>query len=418
MPLWQKKPKIRVLARHTSSLPYFTGRHLLFEVKNSAKKLVMELSRDREQRDPLLDTYLTLTLNGRPLTFIQASGCPTCQSMLAAGYGLPEDAPELRRAADAIAAPFTRLEEALERLEPVVGLLAPGYYILSLAHCFPTDGDGHFFWDVPNGFTPSPATAQIYDPGTYTTLPVSPCFLCPSQSSEKYDLCRVEEYRRQLREGRPLSPALCYSTFEYLSILLDGHHRACACALEGVPLPCLILSSARLLWQDGAVKVAWPDEERQPVPGLSIPKNKTRRPFPDNTFRPVPTPGALFTRRWELEYQQAALPFPTVTEAGALVAYGKRELTLEGILALEDPWDSLLPPVLLSYICRQPGADAKKLALSFTGKNAPPGLREAAFRILAGIKGDPEIEDLFVDYLVECEDKRDPLRIIADRYWD
>jgi len=63
-------------------------------------------------------------------------------------------------------------------------------------------------------------------------------------------------------------------------------------------------------------------------------------------------------------------------------------------------------------------ADAKKLALSFAGENVPATMRQAAFRVLAGIKGDPEIEDLFVDYLVECEDKGDPLRIIADRYWD
>ena len=34
------------------------------------------------------------------------------------------------------------------------------------------------------------------------------------------------------------------------------------------------------------------------------------------------------------------------------------------------------------------------------------------------MKGDLEIEDFFVDYLVECDDKDDPLRRIADRYWD
>ena len=78
----------------------------------------------------------------------------------------------------------------------------------------------------------------------------------------------------------------------------------------------------------------------------------------------------------------------------------------------------MVPPALLSYFCRQPGADSKGLALSFAGAETPPCLREAAFRILAGIKGDPEIEDLFVDYLVDCEDRKDPLRLIADHYWD
>ena len=417
MALWQKKPKVKILARHTTDGPWFSGEHLLFEVRDSAKKLVMELSRDRAQSDPMLDTYLTLTLKGQPLAFIQTSGCPTCQSLLAAGYGLRSDCLELRKAADAIAAPFAGLEDALEHLAPVTGLLAPGYYTLSLADCFPTDGSGHFFWDIPNGFTSSPATAETYDPETYSVLPVFPRFLHPSQSTGKYDPRQVEAYRRQFREGKPLPPALAYCAFAYLSILLDGHHRACACALEGVPLPCLLLSSARFVGRDGDWKVVWPDGERETVPGVSIPLEQMHRCFPAPPSAPPPVPGELFRRQWEPEYRRAAARYPDTVEAGALALYGREALTLEGIRALEDPLGSLVPPVLLSYFCRQPGTDAKKLALLFAGKDVPPKLREAAFRVLASIKGDPEIEDLFVDYLVECEQRDDPLRRIADGYW-
>ena len=181
MPLWQKKSKTTILARHTTAGPYFAGEHLFFQVKGGAGALRMEMSRDPDCTDPMLDTYQTLTLNGTPLAFIQTSGCPTCQSLLAAGYGLPEDCPQLRQGADAIAAPFSGLEEALERLAPVTGLLPSGYYILSLVDCYPTDGSGHFFWDIPNGFTFSPATAQTFDPETYSVLPVFPRFLHPTQ---------------------------------------------------------------------------------------------------------------------------------------------------------------------------------------------------------------------------------------------
>ena len=418
MSFWRKAPKTTVLAQHTTRLPYFTGEHLFFEVEGSTGALKMELTRDPDCDDPMLDSYLTLTLHGQPLALIQSSGCPTCQSLLAAGHGLPEDCPALREAADAIAAPFAGLREALARLAPVAGLLAPGYYILSLVDCFPTDGSGHFFWDIPNGFTPSPATAQTYDPETCSLLPVFPRFLHPSQSTAKYDSDRVEQYRRQLRTGAPLPPALCYAAFEYLSILLDGHHRACACALEGVPVPCLILSSACFMGRDDHWKVVWPDEERETVPGVAIPLTKMRRCWPAPPAAPPPIPGELFTRRWEPAYQRATAPFPDTVEAGALALYGQKELTLTGIRALPDPYGPVIPPVLLRYFCRQPGADAKALALSFSGRDTPPNLRQAAFRILAAIRGDPEIEDLFVDYLVECEQKDDPLRRIADRYWD
>ena len=418
MPLFRKQPAAQILARHITRRPWFSGEHLFFRVRNSAGTLRMELTRDPDCPDVMLDTYLALTLKGQPLAFLQTSGCPTCQSLLAAGYGLPENAPELRQAADAIAAPFDGLEEALERLSPVTGLLSPGYYILTLTRCYPTDGNGHFFWDVPNSYTDSPATAKTYNLETYSCLPVFPRFLYPSQSTEKYDPDRVEQYRKAIREGKPLPPALCYSAFEYLSILLDGHHRACACALEGIPLPCLILSSARFSGRDDHWQVVWPDEERDTVPGISIPLKQMYCCFPGSPSAPPPKPGRLFTRRWEPEYQRAAARFPDTVEAGALALYNQETLTLEGIRALEDPQGSLVPPALLSYFCRQPGADSKGLALSFAGAEAPPCLRAAAFRILAGIKGDPEIEDLFVDYLVDCEDRKDPLRLIADYYWD
>ena len=118
MALWDLSPKITILARHTTKRPYFSGEHLFFRVKGGTGALRMEMSRDPACADPMLDTYQTLTLNGTPLALIQASGCPTCQSLLAAGHGLPVDCPQLRQAADAIAAPFDHLEEALERLCP------------------------------------------------------------------------------------------------------------------------------------------------------------------------------------------------------------------------------------------------------------------------------------------------------------
>ncbi len=420
MALWDLSPKITILARHTTKRPYFSGEHLFFRVKGGTGALRMEMSRDPTCADPMLDTYQTLTLNGTPLALIQASGCPTCQSLLAAGHGLPVDCPQLRQAADAIAAPFDHLEEALERLAPVTGLLPSGYFILSLVDCYPTDGSGHFFWDIPNGFTLSPATAQTFDPETYSVLPVFPRFLHPTQPAAKHDPRRVEEYRRQLRAGKRLSPALCHAAFEYLSILLDGHHRACACALEGVPVPCLILSSPRFLGKDGDWKVIWPDEERETVPGLSIPLEKMRRCWSAPPSAPPPTPGELFGRRWEPDYQKAAALFPDVVEAGALALYGRDALDAEGIQELQDreQQSALVSPALLRYFLRQPGTDAKRLALSFARPWAPLPLRTEAFRALSAIKGNPEIEDFFVDYLVGCDDRDDPLRRIADRYWD
>ena len=185
-------------------------------------------------------------------------------------------------------------------------------------------------------------------------------------------------------------------------------------------MPCLVLSSPRFLGRDKDWKVIWPDEKRETVPGLAIPLEKMRRCWSAPPSAPPPTPGELFGRRWEPDYQKAASLFPDVVEAGALALYGRDALDAEGILELQnrEQESALVSPALLRYFLRQPGMDAKRLALSFARPWAPEPLRREAFRALSAMKGDLEIEDFFVDYLVECDDKDDPLRRIADRYWD
>ena len=44
--------------------------------------------------------------------------------------------------------------------------------------------------------------------------------------------------------------------------------------------------------------------------------------------------------------------------------------------------------------------------------------RRLAYRALSRMKGDAEIEQLFIDYLVEHDDKHDMMREIVDGYWD
>ena len=51
---------------------------------------------EKEARGCETDYRSILYLGETPLLRIQANGSPTCESMLAAGYGIPEDCREIR----------------------------------------------------------------------------------------------------------------------------------------------------------------------------------------------------------------------------------------------------------------------------------------------------------------------------------
>ena len=415
--------KVRPIVRHTGCLAAFPSEHLLFAVQNGAGKL--RIAGCENTREILPDTEFcgALLLGDTPLVEVQSSGCPTCESLLAAGYGLPESSPVLLQIREAMTRPYAGLEEALARLRPLLGLLPTGLYVLSHSAYFPTDGVGRFFWNAPDRMTAYPATAELYESGCYRGFPCFPCFLYPSQPVRKYDATRVEEYRRQIREGRPLPPALVYALWGYLGVLLDGHHRACACALEGKSVPCLTIANPGRIWRKGVPHLVWPDEAETAEEELP-PKWRALldRPARYSTVKlpPRSEPDGALSRGWPREYANAARQYPDFREAATLACYPKIELTREGLDFLicdEDYEDVAGAARLLTYAARRLGAEAKPLLLSYAAADNCKEMRRAALAALCRIKNDPEIEELMIRILVDCERRDDPLYRIADGYW-
>ena len=100
-----------------------------------------------------------LTLRGTPLIVHNAPDCPTCAGLLATGYGLDKaDAPELQQISDVINAPYVDLDTSIASMAPLLGLLSSGLYVIAEGDSFPADGNGNFFWDVPDAFSNVEAT--------------------------------------------------------------------------------------------------------------------------------------------------------------------------------------------------------------------------------------------------------------------
>ena len=335
------KIQAKPLASRSVPSPWFPSEHLLFSLEGGSGRLRGQWY-PREKMDS--EIPFAVVLGDIPLVLTQSSGCPTCESLLAAGYGLPPSR-ELRETAARLSAPCTGLEDSLERLKPVLGLLPSGIYILSHCLCCPTDGAGHFFWDIPSGFTSMTATAQIYDSDNFRVLPSFPCFLYPSQPGTKHDTERVEYYRELIRRGEPVPPALAYFAKGYLCLLLDGHHRACACALEGRQLPCLVLSVPGGFWKGGMFHLCWPGCQKiSEVLPFSQQEWKAleKTAYSIRKDGPPPAPIPFPAKEWPQEYQAGADVFPTCREAAALALYPQRELTAQGVEELlhnEEEWD-------------------------------------------------------------------------------
>ena len=236
-----KKPSVQV-CQSVDTAPYFwCNEAVLIEVKNGRSALRWVRQKDYDNDYMYLSA---LMLKDRPILQATLPECPTCEGLLATGYGIEKiDCSELKEIADKINMPYEGINQAVSNISAILGLLQDGTYVIADCNVFPTDGNGNFFWDVPSELTSAPITAgcltYIDDECNYTGG--VPAFLYPSQSTDKFDSNCIEHYQRLLSDRQHFPRGIAYYCKEFGSILLDGHHKASACALSGETVPTLVI---------------------------------------------------------------------------------------------------------------------------------------------------------------------------------
>ena len=185
-----------------------------------------------------------IRLNNTPLVQINAPYCPTSNSLLATGYGIENaNCDELMEIQKEINTDFISLENSIKAMNPLLKLFEIGFYMIVEAECYPIDGNGNFFWNVPNKLTDSPATGLAYlrDSDTYCVFN-QPVYLYPTQTTDCYDEKRVKYYIDKFNNTDNNEPrAIVYNFGGFINFIIDGHHKACAAALLGKPLKCLLI---------------------------------------------------------------------------------------------------------------------------------------------------------------------------------
>lgn len=379
-----------------------------------------------------------LTLRGTPLLSGHFAAWETSESRLCTGWGLDTvECPELDALRETLNGGFARLEDAVPALPPLLELLPEGVYVLAESDAYPTDGYGQFFWNVPDWLESNQATGAVYlndDDYDYQYERLPPVFLYPSQRRSRLDMERVEHYRTRFQQDGPLPHGIALYVTEGMSVLLDGHHKAAAAALLGRTLPCLTVLRLEH-YQLRPLAESRSREKKagcfgpftvpiEAMDGVKLPKepwkhSENSASLPEGRLADIELPEALLAagKRYPTAggyalVSAAEISYPTDRELETwLAAPGLYRPQLRGALVvLRSRGDSRLKDTALR--CAAVG-------------DAHCSLKAEAFRVLAELKGDPDVENFFINYFVSLEEPpsvhgsaQDDLTQIAHSFWD
>jgi len=374
------------------------------------------------------DYLKQITLNGTPLMQINSPEYSTFKRILSAGHGIENaNCRELNDIQECINKPFVSLEDSIETLEPLLELLDSGLYVIADALCYPTDGDRHFFWDVPDKPAESPAMEPILlADRIHPYIWGQPAFLYPTEDTDSYNEERVRHYIEAFEKPKNAPRALVYSFGQFLGFLLDGHHKACAAAILRKPLKSLVIIPFTRYGYSSRLNRAVRDVlyfGSVSIPVKVIPSKYLPVEQHKESTSYTYLSGTIDHRVWEDRYLKTACVFPSVYEyadmATAEIPDGTPvtdELIRNCLVNPDFENQQILKAILFKMELQEdPGRKAAAIACA---KQLPFGtLLKQVYRVLAKIRNDPEVEQVFVDYLIDHEEIHDPLLPIINSYW-
>ena len=373
-----------------------------------------------------------IRLNNTPLVQINTPDCPTSNSLLATGHGIENaNCDELMEIQKEINTDFISLENSIKAMNPLLKLFETGFYMIAEAECYPTDGNGNFFWNVPNKLTDSPATGLAYlrDSDTYCVFN-QPVYLYPTQTTDCYDEKRVKYYIDKFNNTDNNEPrAIVYNFGGFINFIIDGHHKACAAALLGKPLKCLLIIKgeySRNYGEDNQIYLKFLNSEikKEDIPIKYQPFLKEKK---KNWGSIIINEGTVNKRKWEDKYINSAKKYPSILEYAIKVD----DLIYENI----EISDELINYCLINFD-KDSQIKARKIfrnlelldvekAKDFAIRYAKASLKQkisndlklVIYNFLVNIKNNTKVEQIFIDYIVYNEDRDDPVLELINSYW-
>ena len=311
-------------------------------------------------------------------------------------------------------------------------LFETGFYLIADAECYPTDGEKNFYWDISNKLKDFPATGSAYlieEEESYYVFN-QPVYLYPTQTTDCYNKERVEYYIEKFKNcDNNESRAIVYNFGEFINFVIDGHHKACASALLGKSLKCLLIIK-------GEGYRDWNKKNYLKFLGTEIEGDKISDKYRELAKFEINIPtksvsikeGCVNKREWEQEYIESVKKFPDLIKYATIVndlVYEKMEITDDLMEYYLKKFDRESQRKVRIIIHNLEFSDKKK-AQEFIIKYARASLKHKIsnklkilmYESLVKIKDNPEIEQVFIDYIVQNEDINDPILKIIDSYWE
>lgn len=414
--------KVKIIKRiDTSSLLWCNAAYLISLKGTGALKNEISYYKNDYMHSSIL------TLNETPLIQSKLPGCSTCAGLLATGYGIENaNCDELHRIRDSINSDFIDLDTSLDILSPLLNLLESGLYVIADIEHYPTDGNNNFFWNVPNKMTLNPATgaARTED---FSYACGAPTFLYPSESTEFFNEERVSYYIDRFCSSDNRPRAIAYHLSEYISVLLDGHHKATAAALHGEPISCITIIPASCT----SYKAHCPTKIESAVFGSFLfkgndipahlhPQLKASYTEPKCT-KPYTTKNNLLSKEWSSKYLSTTSKYPSLTEVGESLMLNIGDMTdelIEHCLNNLTHDNAIKLKYIIAHLSRFNDPRTKTLSLTCAKLTNEPILLETSFKALNKIKDDADVEQFFIDFLIDSEnDPYSTLITIANGYW-
>lgn len=399
----------------------WNGNGIIFYVKNG-KGLLYHAYGSYEDKG-----LYALTYAGIPLIKFLGDEyfCPTCEKLVAAGYGLnmAEDN-TLKEMRELFNIPFVSLEKSFINLKPLFGLLRTGYYALIDTELFPTDGNGNFFWRVNNIPVANKASCPVYEGGgEYRYSDTLPKYILPSQPPTQFNRDTANYYRKN--DGYR---AIAYFFEGYLCTLLDGHHKAAAAALEHRTLKTLIIMPVSSGWEKGINKGI--KQGGLSFQGVNLYENEMNtkvsqilKAFGENRMgkeevgRYLEMINTEFDHYvWDKDILESEKFYPDVVTLARLDWAGAiTEDRLNGIINMKDCLTDTQALNLASALFAIGHPRFKEISFFIARQNEYLSIWSDIYELLSKRK-EEEIENFFIDYLVNADIIRNNIKKIVDGY--
>ena len=395
------------------------GNGIIFYVKNG-KGLLCHKYGNYDNK-----ALFTLSYDNTPLIKFHADEyfCPTCEKLVSAGYGLDmANDNNIREVRQLFNSPFVSLENSFENLKPLLGLLRTGYYALVDVELYPSDGNGKFFWKVNNTPVYNKASSTIYG-GDGLWSEVMTKYILPSQPPTRFNRETAEYYRKNDNYR-----AIAYYLEGYLCTLIDGHHKAVAAALEHRPLKTLVIIPTNSGWY----KSKHLNEEFGGISfnGISLYENEMITPLQQtiDLFKLnglsakeakmyLSKVNADFDEyEWEKDILESEKYFPDAMTLARIHWAGG--ITNERLNKIVNHQVSMTDTEVLNLVTALSALEHprfKELAFHFCSYSGFVGIWKDIFILLAKIKNE-DVENFFIQYLIDAEIERTDLNRIIDDY--